>query len=299
VLDLNVAAGTLHTQKRRVYDITNVLEGIGLIEKQTKNKIKWTGVSKYGLTTAAEVRSRIFPPVAAASSSAAAGGANLSNSANNGGGSSATGEPSLGGGVPDVPLAVNVGTVAAPDDAELRALLSEEARLDADIEILQQSLREMADNPANAQLGFVTYDDIRTLPRLQGETIMAIKAPPGTRLRVPDPDEGMPRGQRRYELFLKSENNQPIDVFLVSDERAAANEQLRRQAAEQIATPTGKPLLEHVHAATFGSSGNSSTTTAATTATTTEPVVPPSYFLSGMTPSEGVTDLFVESTTTK
>ncbi|VDK30907.1 unnamed protein product [Dibothriocephalus latus] len=28
-------------QKRRIYDITNVLEGIGLIEKRTKNSIQW------------------------------------------------------------------------------------------------------------------------------------------------------------------------------------------------------------------------------------------------------------------
>ena len=31
-------------QKRRIYDITNVLEGIGLIEKETKNTIKWKWV---------------------------------------------------------------------------------------------------------------------------------------------------------------------------------------------------------------------------------------------------------------
>lgn len=30
-------------QKRRIYDITNVLEGIGLIEKKSKNNIKWKG----------------------------------------------------------------------------------------------------------------------------------------------------------------------------------------------------------------------------------------------------------------
>ena len=40
-VDLNEAAVVLDTQKRRVYDITNVLEGIGLIEKMSKNKIKW------------------------------------------------------------------------------------------------------------------------------------------------------------------------------------------------------------------------------------------------------------------
>jgi transcription factor E2F3 len=42
-VDLNIAADQLKVQKRRIYDITNVLEGIGLIEKTIKNKIKWKG----------------------------------------------------------------------------------------------------------------------------------------------------------------------------------------------------------------------------------------------------------------
>ena len=42
-LDLNHAAAQLGVQKRRIYDITNVLEGIGLIEKTTKNNIAWKG----------------------------------------------------------------------------------------------------------------------------------------------------------------------------------------------------------------------------------------------------------------
>lgn len=41
VLDLNLAAEELGVQKRRIYDITNVLEGIGLIEKQSKNNVRW------------------------------------------------------------------------------------------------------------------------------------------------------------------------------------------------------------------------------------------------------------------
>lgn len=44
VLDLKVAADALNVkQKRRIYDITNVLEGIGLIDKQNKNCIQWKG----------------------------------------------------------------------------------------------------------------------------------------------------------------------------------------------------------------------------------------------------------------
>ena len=44
VLDLKMAADQLAVrQKRRIYDITNVLEGIGLIEKKSKNSIQWKG----------------------------------------------------------------------------------------------------------------------------------------------------------------------------------------------------------------------------------------------------------------
>jgi len=44
ILDLKVAADQLAVrQKRRIYDITNVLEGIGLIEKRSKNSIQWKG----------------------------------------------------------------------------------------------------------------------------------------------------------------------------------------------------------------------------------------------------------------
>uniref|UniRef100_A0A8C5UN16 E2F transcription factor 5 n=1 Tax=Microcebus murinus TaxID=30608 RepID=A0A8C5UN16_MICMU len=44
-LDSHAAADTLAVrQKRRIYDITNVLEGIDLIEKKSKNSIQWKGV---------------------------------------------------------------------------------------------------------------------------------------------------------------------------------------------------------------------------------------------------------------
>jgi len=42
-LDLNMAATMLSVQKRRIYDITNVLEGVGLIEKISKNNVRWIG----------------------------------------------------------------------------------------------------------------------------------------------------------------------------------------------------------------------------------------------------------------
>lgn len=42
-IDLNEAVKRLQVQKRRIYDITNVLKGIGLIEESGKNWIRWKG----------------------------------------------------------------------------------------------------------------------------------------------------------------------------------------------------------------------------------------------------------------
>ncbi|PZC82827.1 transcription factor E2F5 [Helicoverpa zea] len=52
VLDLKTATNLLAVrQKRRIYDITNVLEGIGLIEKRSKNSIQWKGAGPDCKTT--------------------------------------------------------------------------------------------------------------------------------------------------------------------------------------------------------------------------------------------------------
>lgn len=44
-LTLQAANSLAVNQKRRIYDITNVLEGVGLIEKKNKNVIQW----RYGI----------------------------------------------------------------------------------------------------------------------------------------------------------------------------------------------------------------------------------------------------------
>ncbi|XP_070843517.1 transcription factor E2F3-like [Chaetodon trifascialis] len=42
-VDLRQAAASLETCRRRVYDITNILDGISLIQKESANRIKWIG----------------------------------------------------------------------------------------------------------------------------------------------------------------------------------------------------------------------------------------------------------------
>ncbi|KAJ8390223.1 hypothetical protein AAFF_G00109620 [Aldrovandia affinis] len=50
VVDLNWASQALAVQKRRIYDITNVLEGIQLISKKSKNNIQWLGSRLNGVS---------------------------------------------------------------------------------------------------------------------------------------------------------------------------------------------------------------------------------------------------------
>ncbi|KAH8357121.1 hypothetical protein KR084_003243 [Drosophila pseudotakahashii] len=54
VVDLNEASNRLHVQKRRIYDITNVLEGINIVEKKSKNNIQW----RCGQSMVSQERSR-------------------------------------------------------------------------------------------------------------------------------------------------------------------------------------------------------------------------------------------------
>lgn len=49
-VDLNIASTKLNVQKRRIYDITNVLEGIGILEKKSKNNIQWKCGNSMGVS---------------------------------------------------------------------------------------------------------------------------------------------------------------------------------------------------------------------------------------------------------
>ncbi|XP_070044749.1 transcription factor E2FB [Nicotiana tomentosiformis] len=159
MLDLNKAADTLEVQKRRIYDITNVLEGIGLIEKKLKNRIQWKGL--------------------------------------------------------DVSKPGEADESIASLQGDVENLTIEERRLDDQIRETQERLRDLSEDEDNQRWLFVTEDDIKSLPCFQNKTLIAIKAPHGTTLEVPDPDDAVDYPQRRYRIALRSTMG-PIDVYLVS-----------------------------------------------------------------------------------
>ncbi|KZV30553.1 hypothetical protein F511_05703 [Dorcoceras hygrometricum] len=159
ILDLNNAAGMLEVQKRRIYDITNVLEGIGLIEKKLKNRIQWKGL--------------------------------------------------------DVSRTGQEDESLSDLQQEVENLKLEDGRLDEQIREMQERLRGLSEDENNQRWLFVTEDDIKNLPCFQNQTLIAIKAPHGTTLEVPDPDEAVDYPQRRYRIVLRSTMGR-IDVYLVS-----------------------------------------------------------------------------------
>lgn len=88
-------------------------------------------------------------------------------------------------------------------------LMQEEKTYEQHIKTVTQSIRRLYDDEAFDKgtfenLSYLTHEDMRSLESFKDQSVMAIKAPPGTTLEVPDPDEGMPNGERRFQIFLKS-----------------------------------------------------------------------------------------------
>ncbi|XP_036205867.1 transcription factor E2F3 isoform X2 [Myotis myotis] len=154
VLDLNKAAEVLKVQKRRIYDITNVLEGIHLIKKKSKNNVQWMGCS----------------------------------------------------------LSEDGGMLAQCQglSKEVTELSQEEKKLDELIQSCTLDLKLLTEDSENQRLAYATYQDIRKISGLKDQTVIVVKAPPETRLEVPDPIESL-------QIHLASTQG-PIEVYLCPEE---------------------------------------------------------------------------------
>lgn len=155
VLDLNWAAEVLDVQKRRIYDITNVLEGIQLIRKKAKNNIQWVGRGMFEDPTRPRKQQQL--------------------------------------------------------GQELRELTSTEQALDQLIQTCSLDFKHLTEDKANKRLAYVTYQDIRAVDSFKEQTVIAVKAPPQTRLEVPD------RSEETLQIYLKSTQG-PIEVYLCPEE---------------------------------------------------------------------------------
>ena len=179
-------------QKRRIYDITNVLEGVGLLSKTFKNKIKWVG---------APLVSQL-----SASASAAAG-------------SQAQCDKQ--------PLSLtNFNKILnqqpiRPEDSknslrrELNALDAKEKEVERKIRLVLDDLNRLSEDEENKKYAFLSYLDIKTINEFSNQTVVAIKAPPETKLELADPRE-------KLQMTLKSDKGE-IEVYICPEEQTASH----------------------------------------------------------------------------
>ena len=223
-LDLNAAAKELQVQKRRIYDITNVLEGIGLIEKRNKNHIAWIGDKP---------RKDKLPK---SPTSITITGKN---------GPKSPGSPPQiirqNGGLDSVSSSVMTRGEEQSLSHEVETLKTEEMELDRYIAYMSSLVKSYSKSPHSGIDGqgsstsgnpwmYVTKEEVTSLSNIAEDTVIAVRAPAGTMLDVPDPDEGMNPGSRRYQMFLKSPGEK-VDVFLVQYGSVQKDDQPEKQAA--------------------------------------------------------------------
>ena len=204
-LDLNVAAQELNVQKRRVYDITNVLEGIELIHKSSKNQVSWN-----------ENPPKTFI------------GKKLDDSGSD---SEEIGSPPR---INKTAAVDGMSVIIEDMRRQLQSLKEQDHELDRHMSVLTRQ-NERYTSPAQLdrhpyeepgenlnRLMNVRFRDITMIPMYSKDTVIGIRAPAGTSLEVPDPDQGMDPGTRRFEIYLSSKgrgedgrDGSPINVYLV------------------------------------------------------------------------------------
>ncbi|NWX28441.1 E2F2 factor, partial [Notiomystis cincta] len=189
VVDLNHAAEVLEVQKRRIYDITNVLEGIQLIRKKSKNHIQWMGTGIFEDAAMMAKQQVLHQELA------------------------------------ELARTERMLDLLMQDCAlQIRQLADNETNQrypcwgrweggqglgDPSEPLLLHPSFSYTSSPST--LAYVTYQDLRAISSFQEQTVIAIKAPPETQLEVPD------FSQENFQLHLKSTNG-PIEVYLCPEE---------------------------------------------------------------------------------
>ena len=74
-------------------------------------------------------------------------------------------------------------------ELELQEMMEEEKLLDEQLKTLQNDLYDMACDPIYSDYAYMTFDDIKLLSSDTNDTLIAVKAPIGSKIEIPDPDE--------------------------------------------------------------------------------------------------------------
>ena len=73
-------------------------------------------------------------------------------------------------------------------EKEFNELLEEDKKLDQYIELVKSQFEKLTEDTSFKEYGYVTFEDIKNLTIGEDINLIAIKAPAGTSLEIPDPD---------------------------------------------------------------------------------------------------------------
>ena len=72
---------------------------------------------------------------------------------------------------------------------ELQELDKQENQLDEHQDIIEKSLKGLIEIQSNAELAYITHNDVQSLPYFQNQTLIAVKAPSRAQLIVPEQEK--------------------------------------------------------------------------------------------------------------
>ncbi|KAL0266066.1 UNVERIFIED_CONTAM: hypothetical protein PYX00_011783 [Menopon gallinae] len=156
IIDLNTAAYLLNVGKRRIYDITNVLEGLNLLQKSHVNNVRWTGED---IKTYYSLDAEDFD-------------ASCSEGLNS-------------------DVSCDMGNDAiAPD----RHIETEILAADRTLDILYEEISKLSQSSRNTKNAYVTYNDLQSLDALDNKLVFAVKTPENIKIEFAD-NEALPAAE--------------------------------------------------------------------------------------------------------
>lgn len=173
-------------QKRRIYDITNVLEGIGLIEKKSKNSIQWKWVSPSLFSLQCRYLSLYNDTLRICVRRGAGPGCNTQ----------------------------EVGEKLTDLKEEISKLEDHEQLLDTHTRWIQQSIKNIENDIINRKYAYITYEDVKE--NFADQFVLTVQGPSDTELTVPNVlkvFKGISRKQFTIGIFMRKRVANPLPTF--------------------------------------------------------------------------------------
>lgn len=204
VIDLNHAVSKLKIQKRRIYDITNVLEGVGLIVKVGNNNVAWNADS---------MAAGLAPSVAQMP------------------------------GVVDYRPTLEDEKEEEKLDHYLSIVKSRAGEFPQERHPSHASSEETGGPDSRLHM-YVPYGSITRNPAFGNDTVIGLRAPVGTTVQVPDPAQASTDGIPKYQVYVSTHTetgdvetkkddaeSKPIDVYLIRPQVSTGETEVGRKAA--------------------------------------------------------------------